>query len=132
MRSGTFATVINCMDGRVQDPIATYMKEKYHVDYIDTITEPGPVKTLAKNNDESLIESIKKKVAISVVNHHSLHIANVAHDDCAGNPTTKEVQINEIGESLKVVQLWGFIADVIGVWIDVNWQIHEICFRENV
>ncbi len=38
---GTFATAINCMDGRVQLPVIAYLKSKYVVDYVDAITEPG-------------------------------------------------------------------------------------------
>ncbi len=41
MPHGTFGTVINCMDGRTQEPVACWLKERYHLDFVDTITEPG-------------------------------------------------------------------------------------------
>jgi len=43
-----FATAINCMDGRTQEPVITWIKKNYHVDFVDMITEPGPVKYLAR------------------------------------------------------------------------------------
>ena len=50
MEDKKFATAISCMDGRVQDPISRYIKEKFNVDYVDTITEPGPNKIIAENS----------------------------------------------------------------------------------
>ena len=43
----TFFTVINCMDGRVQLPVINYLKQKFNVEFIDTITEVGPNKIIA-------------------------------------------------------------------------------------
>ena len=39
------------MVGRLQDPIIKYFKENLHIAYVDVITEPGPRKILAMNND---------------------------------------------------------------------------------
>ncbi len=30
MSQGTFGTAINCMDGRVQEPVARWLKEHYY------------------------------------------------------------------------------------------------------
>ena len=59
MSEKTFATAINCMDGRVQLPVTAFLKKKYGVDYVDVITEPGPNGILAANKDQSIIYSIK-------------------------------------------------------------------------
>ena len=74
-----FACVINCMDGRVQDAVKDYMKKSYGVDYVDTLTEPGPNKILADNSDLAIIENIKKRVEISVGHHGSKVVAIVGH-----------------------------------------------------
>jgi hypothetical protein len=42
MSSGRFAAAINCMDGRAQLPVIEWLKRECGVDYVDTITEPGP------------------------------------------------------------------------------------------
>ena len=87
-----FVTCINCMDGRAQKPVIDYMQKRFGVEYVDMITEPGPNKILSDNNDATLIESLKKRVAISVEKHGSEIIAIVGHFDCAGNPVDERSQ----------------------------------------
>ena len=41
-----FATAVNCMEGRTQLPVIAYLKKKFEVDYVDMVTEAGPVKIL--------------------------------------------------------------------------------------
>jgi hypothetical protein len=120
---GTFATAINCMDGRVQIPTNNWMKTKFNVDYIDTITEPGPNKILAENQDSLYIDSIKRRVEISVNKHGSKTIAILGHHDCAGNPVDKATQIAQIKASIATIKSWGFPVDVLGLWVDENWTV---------
>lgn len=89
MGYGSFATAINCIDGRTQIPVIDYIRKKYKVDYVDMITEPGPIRVLAENTDKPTIESIKRRVGISTEKHGSVHIVIVGHHDCAGNPVEK-------------------------------------------
>src|SRR5260221_1908910 len=95
----TFACVINCMDGRCQNPVKNYLQENYGVDYVDMVTEPGPNKILADNSDNLIIENIKKRVAISVNHHGSKVVAIVGHFGCAGNPTEKEAQCTHLQDA---------------------------------
>ena len=37
----TRATCLNCMDGRVQLPVLTWIKAEYPVDFVDVIMEAG-------------------------------------------------------------------------------------------
>ena len=37
----TFATALNCMDGRVQDAVAGWAREHFNVKYVDAVNEPG-------------------------------------------------------------------------------------------
>jgi carbonic anhydrase len=90
MMKGVFATAINCMDGRVQGPVTEWIKKRYSVDFVDVITEPGPNNILARNLEKSSVESIKKRVEISVRKHGSKLVAIVGHHDCAGNPAEKD------------------------------------------
>jgi hypothetical protein len=121
-----FSTAINCMDGRVQIPVIKFMKEEHGVDYVDMITEPGPNKILARNEDKALIESIKKRVAISVEKHNSKLIAIVGHYDCAGNPADKETQLNHIRNSINTIESWKFNIQVIGLWVDETWHATRV------
>ncbi|MBD3245239.1 MAG: hypothetical protein GF335_04575 [Candidatus Moranbacteria bacterium] len=121
-----FATAINCMDGRVQEPVIKWLKQKFAIDYVDTITEAGPNKLLAQALDSSKVNSIKKRVEISVKKHGSKIIAIIGHFDCAGNPVDKKTQIKQIKEGIKLIKTWGFKVDVIGAWVDSDWKLQEI------
>ena len=100
-----FACAINCMDGRVQDAVKSYMQKNYGVDYVDMVTEPGPNKILASPElAEGLVENIKKRVEISVHHHGSKVVAIVGHFGCAGNPTEKEEQIKHLKIAKKTVR----------------------------
>jgi hypothetical protein len=121
MAYGKFATAINCMDGRVQEPVISWFKIRQGYDYVDMITEPGPIKSLA-DGDPKVIESIKMRTAISVEKHHSDIIAVVGHYDCAGNPESKEVQLAQIDYSIQEVKSWGFNVKVVGLWVGDSWS----------
>jgi carbonic anhydrase len=117
-----FVTAINCMDGRVQLPAIEWMKRKYNAEYVDMITEPGPIKILDENENTCLIESIKNRIDVSVNKHLSKVIAIIGHYDCTGNPVEKDIQIKQIKSSIKLVSSWNFNTDIIGLWIDENWE----------
>jgi hypothetical protein len=114
------------MDGRVQHPVAGFLKKKYKVDYVDMITEPGPDGILAANKDKAAIESIKRRVGISTGKHGSKHIAIVGHHDCAGNPVDKETHLAHVRSAIKTVKSWGVKAEVIGLWVDDKWKVSEV------
>jgi len=125
MANGTFVTVINCMDGRAQQPATNWMKQTYAADYVDMITEAGADKFVAQGSPDQL-DSIKEKVGISINRHGSKVVAIVGHDDCAGNPVSKEIHLNHIAKSVEIIQSWGFNAEVVGLWIDENWKVSRI------
>lgn len=122
MNNPTFATAINCMDGRVQIPVINYLKNNYNADYVDMITEPGPVKILSEFINNDLINSIKNRVMVSVEKHNSKLIAIIGHYDCAGNPEDEKVQIKQLLSSIKILKSWYGNLQVIGLWINENWE----------
>ena len=126
MHGGTFVTVINCMDGRTQIAVNEYLRDKYNVDFVDTITEPGPNGILAENNDQQAIDSIKKRIDISVNKHGSKHIAIVGHHDCAGNPVDEKTQKEHIISAVKTVESWDYDCEVVGLWVDDNWKVNLV------
>ncbi len=121
---GTFATAITCMDGRVQEPVISWLKEHAGVDYVDMITEAGPKKVLLQN--PSAMESIKQKVGISVNVHQSKLLAIISHYDCAGNPLSKEEHLVQKQECIDMVSKWGFPVRIIGLWVDENWTVEKV------
>lgn len=126
MAHGRFGTAINCMDGRTQFPVANWMKEQFHLDYVDTITEPGPDKILASGQGQ-LVESIKSRAQISVKAHGSKTIVIAAHYDCAGNPVDKEQHLLDAKKSIQTVRSWNLpVENIIGVWVNEEWKVEVI------
>ena len=127
MAQGTFVTAINCMDGRVQLPVIEFLKKKYHVDFVDMITEPGPIKILAENSDPVLVESIRSRVQISHEKHGSRVVAVVGHDDCAGNPVDRDTQLEQIDKAISLGRSWGLEVEFIRLYVNgKNWSATEI------
>lgn len=122
-----FACVINCMDGRVQEIVNEYMKNEYCVPFIDTITIAGPVKVLAENKKEVLVNDIKFRVGISINKHHSKIVAVTGHHDCLLVKVEDAVQIEFVKEAVKNVQKWFEDVTVIGLFVDKKWDINKIC-----
>jgi hypothetical protein len=121
----SFAAAIICMDGRTQLPVIEWMKREHKVDYVDTITEPGPVKILAEGTDAVALESIKRRLSISVTRHGSTHVAIVAHTDCAGNPADKETQLRQLRLAATTVLSWKLGTKLDLLWLDNDWQVER-------
>ena len=103
MAKGTFVTAINCMDGRVQEPVLRWMKQRFEVDYVDMITEPGPDKIMTSGPVDAL-ESIKRRVSISVNAHASRVVAVAVHHDCAGYPVSKEEHLAALSKCIDIIE----------------------------
>jgi len=112
------------MDGRVQLPVIDWMKKEFKADYVDMITEPGPDRLLAENMFE--VESVKKRVEVSVKKHGSKTVAVVGHCDCAGNQVCNDDHLQQIKSAVEIVDSWGFNTSVIGLWVDEHWLVHKI------
>lgn len=126
MPDPTFATAINCMDGRTQLPVIEYLKRRYGVAYVDMITEPGPNKILAEHTDSAIVADIRKCVTISVKRHNSKVVAVVGHHDCAGNPASDEEQKRQIQAALDTVESWNLGVELVGLWVDERWQVQAV------
>ena len=125
MATGKFGTAINCMDGRVQLPVINWMTEKFGLDYVDMITEPGPDKILAEEIAPN-VESIKARVLISVEKHNSAVVVIMGHDDCAGNPVSKDEHWKHIRRAMQIIKSWSLPVTIYGLWLDINWQAEVV------
>ena len=126
MSNGRFAAAINCMDGRTQLPVIEWMKREYGVDYVDTITEPGPVRILAASADAAALDSIRRRLSISATRHGSSRVAIVAHTDCAGNPADRETQLGQLRAAAATVLSWGLGTNVDLLWVGDDWQVERV------
>lgn len=125
MEGKSFACVVNCMDGRVQESVIAYLKEKLHVDYVDDVTEPGPIKIMSEQS-EPCTSNIRLRCDISVEKHGAVGLAVVGHHDCAGNPVAKEQQTEQILASVKLLRHWYPDMPVYGLWVDEQWSVSEV------
>ena len=67
----SFCTAINCMDGRTQLPVIEFLRRQFDAAYVDSVTEPGPVRILADRADPAAVASIRRRVEISLHKHGS-------------------------------------------------------------
>ncbi|MBO4205322.1 carbonic anhydrase [Micromonospora echinofusca] len=94
-----FATILTCIDGRIQGPVAEWVKQHLDVEYLDTITEPGPEAVLA-TTDERDLAVLLGKVQVSQRAHGSGTLVIAAHADCAGNPVSHGERHSQLRQSL--------------------------------
>jgi hypothetical protein len=125
MATEKFVTAINCIDGRAHFPVKTWLIASFDTDFVDRITEPGADKALA-GGPADVIEAIKQKVLISVNAHNSKTVAVVGHHDCAANPVSEAQHKQDIGEAVARVQSWGLPVQVIGLWVNSEWQVEVV------
>ena len=121
-----FGTAINCIDGRTQEPVIYFMKQKYNIDGVDMVTFPGADGIFSVSENLDKIEIIRRSVSISIEKHHSRIIAIVGHFDCAGNPGDKEHHYAHIRKALHEVSSWNFDAQIAGYYVNDKLQIEEV------
>lgn len=123
----SFYTAINCMDGRVQLPVIKYLSIRFKAEYIDSVTEAGPVLYLAERTGCEQAKSILRRTDISINEHGSTGIAVIAHHDCAGNPVDDRTQISQLPQAVNFLARRYQNVKIIGLWLDSNWSVREIC-----
>ena len=124
-----FCTAVNCMDGRVQLPVIEFLTERFSVEYVDMITEPGPNRVLARQTNARQVESIVEKVQFSIERHNSVGVAVIGHHDCAGNPAEHTEQTGDTIAAVEYLrkQLARFEeVELIGLWVDEDGSVSEI------
>jgi carbonic anhydrase len=125
MADGTFATAINCMDGRVQSPVADWIKTNQQVQYVDMITEAGPDGIMAQGTIAQ-IDAIKQRVLVSVNAHQSHFVVIAGHHGCAGNPVSKEEHIAHINAAMQVIASWLLPVEIVGLWVNDQWEVEVV------
>jgi hypothetical protein len=125
MAVGRFATAINCIDGRTQRPVSEWIRIQFSVDYVDTITQPGPEAALTRG-PASAIEVMRQNVGVSVQAHKSQLIAVAAHHECAGNPVSDDEHKAQVRAACEVIAKWGFPARIVGLWVNEWWQVEVV------
>jgi hypothetical protein len=121
-----FGTAINCIDGRTQEPVISFMKQKYNIDGVDMVTFPGVDGIISGRENSDKIELIRRAVSISIEKHHSHIIAVIGHFDCAANPGDKEHHYTHIRRAVQEVFSWNFDTEVAGYYVNDKQQIEGV------
>ena len=114
------------MDGRVQLPVIKYLQKRFNAEYVDSITEPGPNLILSEGIWNTATRSILNRLEISIEKHESVGVAIVGHYDCAGNPASKDVQLEHTKHATAFVKQQCPKSEVIGLWVDEKWNVSEL------
>lgn len=126
----TFFTIVGCMDGRIQEPLSKFGKQKFQAKYADTITEAGEVGILANILTDELRYDLRSKIDVSVKNHKSKGILVSGHQECAGNFVGDAKHIEDVRKSVDIIQdMVGPYVSVVGVFVSRfgnNWNVEEI------
>ncbi|MBI4199747.1 MAG: hypothetical protein HY535_04675 [Chloroflexi bacterium] len=120
-----FGTAINCIDGRVQQPVAEWIKKNHQVDFVDMVTEPGPDKALA-TGDARLRDALRAKVQVSINAHHSRVVAIAGHHNCAANPASREEHQAQVRQGARLIASWGLPVRVVGLWVGPDWKAEAV------
>jgi hypothetical protein len=126
MSYGSFATSINCIDGRVHLPVIAWLRAQYDIEYVDMVTEHGPDAILSRGDDMLSYASIKNRVGLSVKNHDSKLVVVSAHYNCEVNNGDREKIFHQVHLAVRNVESWNLGVDVIGLWVDENWHVHVL------
>ena len=119
-RDHTFATALNCMDGRFQLPVNEAVRSIFDVAYVDTITEAGIVKFLSDQTGAPETRTALASIRISLDHHGSRGIAVAAHADCAGNPYGEQRQTKQLGQAVHFLEEQFPGRRVVGLWVNID------------
>ncbi len=126
MNQYKFGAIVNCIDGRAQLPASDWVRFHGGVDYVDTITEPGIVKSLSSGN-RRVIEYVREKLEVSVNLHQTEIVAVIGHFDCAANPVEFEAHKKQIEKSAELITGWKFPLRVAGLYVN-EWNSVDVIF----
>ncbi|MEY8000203.1 carbonic anhydrase [Clostridium sp. Mt-5] len=124
--SKNFCTLLNCMDGRTQLPAINWIRSNFDVEYVDIISEPGIDKVISFQN-EDFMNSLYKKMNISLNSHGSSMVFIAGHYDCAANKVDKFQHVDQIKRSVDIIRKLYKNIVVIGLWINENFQVEKVC-----
>ena len=122
----SFCVAVNCMDGRVQRPVLDFLERKFHAQYVDMVTEPGPNGILASQDNPDAVASLLQRVDISLSKHAAVGIAVIGHFDCSGNPGDRSKQDADTGAAVRFLRGLHPDTAVIGIWVGPDWLAEEI------
>ena len=130
MADGRFVTVIACIDGRVQAPLAAWAKEAFDADWADMITRPGCDGVLGDAGTAAR-SRVREDVEVSVRAHNPVAVVVSGHHDCAANPGSQAHHDPQIRAGVAEIARWELGVPVAGVWVGEDWKVHPVTDAEH-
>jgi len=134
MQQPTFATTLNCIDGRAQAAAESWIRQNIGIDHIDQISEPGVDRLLA-SGDVSVMDPIRHKVGHSVGQNASNVVVIVGHDNYADAPADAQyvtgygcpdTHRSDIHRAINRVASWKIPAYVLGLRLNDEWKVEVV------
>lgn len=120
-----FAVLLNCIDGRAQQPAAQWVQAELDVTYVDVVTEPGVDAVLARGSD-SAVGALLNKVCVSRLAHGAVGVVIAGHHDCAANPGDENTHARDVASAVERVRNALPGVPVKGVYVDEEWTVRAV------
>lgn len=115
-----FAALLNCIDGRAQQPAVDWVRNTLGVTYVDVVTEPG-VDAVVARGDEASLDALLEKVCVSRLAHGAEALVIAGHHDCAANPGDAHTHAKDIAAAVERLQAALPEIAVRGLYVDESW-----------
>lgn len=120
-----FAVLLNCIDGRTQQPLLDWARRELDVTYVDVVTEPGVDGVLARG-DDATVQALLDKVCVSRVAHGAVALVIAGHHDCAANPGDTAWHFSDVARAADVVGRALPELPVRAVYVDETWTVSPL------
>lgn len=120
-----FAVLLNCIDGRAQQPTTEWTREEFGVTYVDVITEPGIDAVIARGADTA-VDALLDKVCVSRLAHGAVGIVIAGHHDCAANPGDEDAHSRDVTAAVERLTKALPEVPIHGVYVDQNWTVRNV------
>lgn len=122
----TFAAAVTCIDGRVHPTLTRWVRDRFGVDHVDLLTQPGPDLALCCG-DEGAVARLRDHLGVSTRAHHPGALVVAGHADCAANPVSEAEHRRHLRRALRRAQAWvPPEMPVVGVWVDLDGRVAEV------
>jgi hypothetical protein len=122
----TFAAAVTCIDGRVHPPLIRWVRDRFGVDHVDLLTQPGPDLALCCGDDDA-VARLRDHLGVSTRAHRPGALVVAGHADCAANPVPEAEHRRHLHLALQRARAWVPAGmPVVGVWVDGDGHVAEV------
>ena len=120
--SERFAVLLNCIDGRTQQPLLDCVRRELDVHHVDVVTEPGVDAVLARGDDPT-VQALLDKVCVSRLAHGAVALVVAGHHDCAANPGDAASHAADLERATTALRQALPELPVRAVYVDSTWSV---------